>query len=392
VAELGELREQVRRFLESHEFTRQCDSWMRGFDPDFSRAIAANGWVGMTVPEEYGGAGRTFVERFVVTEELLRAGAPVAAHWIADRQIAPTLLRHGNERLRRELLPGICRGQIFFCVGISEPNAGSDVAAIATRAELVNGIWILNGQKIWTTGAQAGHYCYVVARTAREDDRHAGLSEFVVPIDADGITVRPIEDLSRDRHFNEIFFDDVRVDGWRLVGEPGQAFKQLMRQLDYERSGPERILSTYPLFEALLDSGVVRHGAAAATVGRLASRFAALRAMSLRVARAMDDGDPPSAYAALVKDLGNALEQDVSSAVFDLLETEPNLRETDPAPPIERHLADASLFAPAFTLRGGSTEILREVVARRMLGLGDAARTTTSARGVESVDRRAGNG
>jgi alkylation response protein AidB-like acyl-CoA dehydrogenase len=342
---------------------------MRGFDPDFSRALAASGWVGMTVPEEYGGAGRSFVERFVVTEELLRAGAPVAAHWIADRQIAPTLLRHANERLRRELLPGICRGEIYFCVGMSEPNAGSDVAAIATRADRQDDGWIVNGQKIWTTGAQGAHYCYLVARTSSEEDRHAGLSEFVVPIDAEGITVRPIEDLSGDRHFNEIFFDDVAVAGWRLVGEPGDAFKQLMRQLDYERSGPERILSTYPLFESLVDAARACDGAAVAAVGQLASRFAALRAMSLRIARAMDQGDPPSAYAALVKDLGNALEQDVGRAAVDVLELEPHLAEADAGNGVERDLAYAALFAPAFSLRGGTAEILREVVARRMLDL-----------------------
>jgi acyl-CoA dehydrogenase len=369
VAGLGELREQVRHFLETHEFTPECDSWMRGFDPDFSRALAAHGWVGMTVPAEYGGAGRSFVERFVVTEELLRAGAPVAAHWIADRQIAPTLLRHANERLRRELLPGICRGDIYFCVGMSEPNAGSDVAAIATRADHQGGGWIVNGQKIWTTGAQGAHYCYLVARTARHENRHAGLSELVVPIDAEGITVRPIEDLSGDRHFNEIFFEDVAVEGWRLVGEPGDAFKQLMRQLDYERSGPERILSTYPLFESLVEAARAAGGAAAATVGQLASRFAALRAMSLRIARAMDDGDPPSAYAALVKDLGNTLEQDVGRAAVDVLELEPHLPEVDARDGLERDLAHAALCAPAFSLRGGTAEILREVVARRMLDL-----------------------
>jgi acyl-CoA dehydrogenase len=369
VAALGELREQVRRFLDAHEFTPECDSWMRSFDPGFSRALAAHGWIGMTVPADYGGAGRSFVERFVVTEELLRAGAPVAAHWIADRQIAPTLLRHGSERLRRELLPGICRGEIYFCVGMSEPNAGSDVAAIATRADHDGDGWIVNGQKIWTTGAQGAHYCYLVARTERHEKRHAGLSEFVVPIDADGITVRPIEDLSGERHFNEIFFEDVAVEGWRLVGKPGDAFKQLMRQLDYERSGPERILSTYPLFESLVDAARTADGEAAATVGHLATRFAALRAMSLRIARAMDDGDPPSAYAALVKDLGNALEQDVGRAAVNVLEMEPHLPEAGSRAGLERDLACAALYAPAFSLRGGTAEILREVVARRMLDL-----------------------
>jgi alkylation response protein AidB-like acyl-CoA dehydrogenase len=365
-AALRELRAEVREFLDGHEYVSGCDSWMRGFDPEFSRALASHGWVGMTVPEDYGGAGRSYVERFAVTEELLRAGAPVAAHWIADRQIAPTLLQHGNDLLLRESLPGICRGEVYFCVGMSEPNAGSDVAAIATRAEPVDGGWVVNGQKIWTTGAQDCHYCYLIARTSSEDDRHDGLSEFVVPMDAEGISVRPIEDLSGGSHFNEIFFDDVKVEEWRLVGERGKAFKQVVRQLDYERSGPERILSTCPLFDCLLDRNVAGDGAADGEIGRLAGRLAALRAMSLWIAQAMDDGKPPSAHAALVKDLGNTLEQEISVAAVDLLEAEPHLPQSGAGPEIERHLAEAALFAPAFTLRGGSTEILREVVVRRL--------------------------
>jgi acyl-CoA dehydrogenase len=370
MAVLDELRGQVRQFLDEHPRVPRCDSWMRGFDPEFSRALGARGWVGMTVPKEYGGAGLSFVDRFVVTEELLRAGAPVAAHWIADRQIAPTLVRHANERLRRELLPGICRGEAYFCVGMSEPNAGSDVAAIATRADLRDGDWVINGQKTWTTGAEGAHYCYLIARTSREEERHAGLSEFVVPMDAEGVTVRAIEDLSGETHFNEMFFDNVRLAEWRIVGEPGKAFRQVIRQLDYERSGPERILSTYPLFEAMLEPARTWSGRETdVRIGALAARFAALRAMSLRIARAMDEGDPPSAYAALVKDLGNDLEQRVATAAIDLLDMEPHAPETGVPATLERHVWEAAVSAPAFTLRGGSTEILREVVSRRMLDL-----------------------
>jgi acyl-CoA dehydrogenase len=361
---LADLRAEVRRFLEERPFEPECDSWMRGWSPDFSRALGERGWIGMTVPEEYGGGGRSFVERFVVTEELLRVGAPVAAHWIADRQIAPTLVGHANDQLRQELLPGICRGETYFCVGMSEPNAGSDVAAIATRAERDGSDWVVNGQKTWTTGAQEAHYCYLIARTSREERRHAGLSEFVVPMDTEGVSVRPIEDLSGERHFNEVFFDDVRVEDWRLVGEPGTAFKQVIRQLDYERSGPERVLSTYPLLEALL-----AETDGDAILGELAAQVAALRAMSFRIAQAMDDGEPPSAYAALVKDLGNQVEQRVAQVAVGLLDAQPHLTQADDPSPLDRHLWRAAVAAPAFTLRGGSAEILREVVARRMLGL-----------------------
>jgi alkylation response protein AidB-like acyl-CoA dehydrogenase len=369
VTALAELRSAVRRFIDELGRQPECDSWMRGWDPEFSRALGDRGWIGMTVPEQYGGGGRSFVERFVVTEELLRAGAPVAAHWVADRQIAPTIVRHANERLRQELLPGICRGETYFCVGMSEPNAGSDVAAIATRAEHDGSEWVINGQKTWTTGAGEAHYGYVIARTSRAERRHEGLSEFVVPMDAEGVSVRPIEDLAGERHFNEVFFDDVRVEDWRLVGEPGTAFKQVIRQLDYERSGPERVLSTYPLLDSLL-AATDRTAELDAELGALAAQVAALRAMSFRIAREMDDGEPPSAYAALVKDLGNQLEQRVARVAVEVLDVQPHLPEAGATTVLDRHVWRAAVAAPAFTLRGGSVEILREVVARRMLELG----------------------
>lgn len=365
---LHQLRAEVRRFLAELAREPECDSWMRGWDTDFSRALGERGWIGMTVPERYGGGGRSFVERFVITEELLRAGAPVAAHWIADRQIAPTIVAHANERLRSELLPGICRGETYFCVGMSEPNAGSDVAAIATRAERDGREWVISGQKTWTTGAQGAHYCYLIARTSRAERRHEGLSELVVPMQSKGVSVRPIEDLSGERHFNEVFFDDVRVEEWRLVGEPGTAFKQVIRQLDYERSGPERVLSTYPLLEVLL-GGSDRTAEMDTELGAIAAEVATLRAMSFRIARQMDDAEPPSACAALVKDRGNLLEQRVARVAVELLEIEPHLSEDDGAATLDRHLWRAVVAAPAFTLRGGSAEILREVVARRMLQL-----------------------
>lgn len=124
-----------------------------GFNADFSRAMAARGWIGVTIPKEYGGAGLDAFARFVLVEELLAAGAPVAAHWIGDRQSAPLLLHFGTEEQRRTILPRICNDELFFCIGMSEPNSGSDLASVRTRAEKVEGGWKLNGQKIWTTYA-----------------------------------------------------------------------------------------------------------------------------------------------------------------------------------------------------------------------------------------------
>ncbi|MGE4427426.1 MAG: acyl-CoA dehydrogenase family protein [Solirubrobacteraceae bacterium] len=365
------LRDAIRRFLADAAPPSTCDAWLRGFDPELSRELGRQGWIGMMVPREWGGRGFGYVERYVVMEELLAAGAPVAYHWFADRQIAPTLLASGNERLQRELLPRICRGELCFCIGISEPNAGSDVSAIATRATPQGDDWVVDGQKVWTTGAQHAQYCHLVARTDRhQDDPHRGLTEFVVPMDAPGITVRPIEDLSGEAHFAEIFFDGVVVEGWRMIGERGEGFRQIARQLDYERSGPERFSSTLPLLQALLDH--VRREALTGwerEIGELLARLAALRAMSLDVARAMDGGAPPSAGAALVKDLGATFEQDVVTVAREVIE------DVEPAgaggvAPLSARLAEALLHQASFTLRGGTAEVLREIVARRMLGLG----------------------
>jgi alkylation response protein AidB-like acyl-CoA dehydrogenase len=367
-ARMAELRSAIREFLREARPVGTCDSWLRGFDADFSLELGARGWVGMVVPRHLGGGGRSYLERYVVTEELLFAGAPVAYHWFADRQIAPTLLASGNARLQRELLPAICRGELCVCIGISEPNAGSDVSAISTSARRNGAQWTIDGQKVWTTGATHAQYCHVVARSARRaEDPHAGLTELLVPMDTPGITVRPIVDLSGEAHFAEIFFDGVVVDDWRMIGTEGNAFRQIARQLDYERSGPERFLTTMPLLRLLIAEA--RRSAAerwVPEVGALVARLTALRSMSVSIARSMDAGLPPAAGAALVKDLGATFDQDVVTLAADMADD----LDYDGRSEFDARLREALLFQPSFTLRGGTTEILREIVARRMLGLG----------------------
>ena len=365
---IADLRQEVRRFLADRP-AGACDSWLRGFDRGFSQALGDRGWLGLTVPVEHGGHGAGAVTRYVVTEELLSAGAPVAYHWFADRQIAPTLLAHGNARLQDELLPGICRGELCFCIGISEPGAGSDVAAISTRAERTGQGWRINGQKVWTTGAMHAQYCYLVVRTSREERRHDGLSELLVPMDRPGITVRPIVDMAGESHFAELFFEDVEVEDWRLVGTAGDGFRQIARQLDYERSGPERFLSTMPLLDAVLEH-VRRYGEPdwLTPIGQLTARLAGLRAMALGVAEAIDHNPatpPPGATAALVKDLGSEFEQDIVTFALSVTEA----LGPDCGEELRARLREGLLYQPTFTLRGGAVEVLRDVVARRMLGL-----------------------
>ncbi|MGX1675496.1 acyl-CoA dehydrogenase family protein [Streptomyces sp. NPDC055400] len=368
-ADAAQLRSEVRAFLTAEEaagtFEPRCDSWLSGWDEDFSRRLGARGWLGMTIPREYGGHGRTALERYVVTEELLAAGAPVAAHWVADRQTAPSLLRYGTPELRERYLPGIARGECYFAIGLSEPDAGSDLAAVRTRAERVAGGWEITGTKVWTSGAHHAHAFFVLARSAPQEgrSRHAGLSQFVVELSAPGVTIRPIRLITGEHHFNEAVLDGVFVPDDMVLGTLGEGWRQVTSELAFERSGSERFLSTFPLLAALVDELVAQGGTGRRELGHLVSRVWTLRRLSLSVAAALDRGEVPDVAAALVKDLGTRLENEITDTARLLTRTEP---DPSAATGLPRLLADAVLHAPGFTLRGGTNEILRGVVARAM--------------------------
>jgi alkylation response protein AidB-like acyl-CoA dehydrogenase len=367
----AELRAQVRDFLAEERaagaWTPRADVWLSGWDERFSKELGRRGWLGMTLPTEYGGAGASPLDRYVVTEELLAAGAPVAAHWVADRQIGPTLLRFGTEAQRRRFLPGIAAGEVYFGIGMSEPDAGSDLAAVRTRAERVDGGWELTGTKVWTSGAHRARAFFALARSAPRDEanRHAGLSQFIVELDSPGVQIRPIRLLTGAHHFNEVVFDRVFVPDEMVLGEVGAGWGQVTSELAFERSGPERFLSTYPLLAALVGE-LVASGARGVEreVGSLVSRLWTLRRMSLAIAGSLASGEAPELAAAVVKDLGTRYENEIIDAARLLVAVAP-----DPGAEsgYARLLADAVLHAPGFTLRGGTNEVLRGIVAR---GLG----------------------
>ena len=346
---------------------RRARSWM-GFDAPFSRQLAERGWIGLTLPERYGGGGRSAFARFVLVEELLAAGAPVSAHWIADRQSAPLILRFGSEAQRAFYLPRICRAEAFFCIGMSEPDTGSDLASVRSRAERSADGWRLNGTKLWTTNAHVSHYVIALVRSSgTAEDRQRGLSQFIVDLKAPGVTVRPIRDLTGDAHFNEIVFDDVQLGDDALIGEEGAGWAQVNAELAFERSGPERILSSIVLVDEWLAWLRTRAEVPAeqiSALGRIAAQLAVLRSLSLAVTGRLAAGDSPVTEAALVKDLGTALEQHIPDAIARLVGAEPDLT---PPPALLRTLAYVAQIAPSYSLRGGTREILRGMVAR---GLG----------------------
>jgi alkylation response protein AidB-like acyl-CoA dehydrogenase len=362
------LREEVRAFLEENrELVGTPNSdFTTGHDPEFSARLGERGWIGMTWPTEYGGGERTFFERYVVTEELLAAGAPVSAHWIADRQSGPLLLRFGSEAQKAEYLPRITRGKCFFSIGMSEPNTGSDLASVRTTAVREGDGWRINGTKLWSTDAHRNHFIIALVRTEPGSERHAGLSQIIVDLKEDGAVVRPIRNMAGGEDFNEIVFDDVLVPLDRVVGEPGNGWQQVTSELAYERSGPERFLSAYRVLVTFAQAaGATPLPEMAAVIGRATAHLMTLRRMSISVAGMLEEGKSPDVEAALVKALGNDFEKLLPEMVRL---ASPELAAVDPAWATFRETyAQTLLLSPSFTLRGGTREILRGVIAR---GLG----------------------
>lgn len=364
------LRRDVRTFLGTALAQRtpleRAESW-NGFDRDFSRALGQRGWLGMTWPREYGGHDRTAYERYVVMEETLAAGAPVAAHWIADRQSGPTILRYGTEAQKRAILPRIAAGECTFCIGMSEPDAGSDLAATRTRAEKQgDGTWRVNGTKLWTTYAHEADYMILFCRTSGTPaDRQKGTSQMLVDMrDTPGVTVRPVHDLMGQHHFNEVHFEDAVLPADALLGTEGQGWAQVMGELAFERSGPERFLSSIQLLIELIGALQGSEGAAAQqAVGRLFAHLVTLRHMSRGVATLLERGEDASVHAAIVKDLGATFEQDLPDIARSLVDQEPDLESTSRFAAV---LAYTAMAAPAFSLRGGTREILRGIIARQL--------------------------
>jgi len=363
----AELRQKIRTFLQPWTANlppvRRANSWTQ-VDMAFSRALAEAGFVAMTWPKAYGGHERSALERYIVLEELLAAGAPVGGHWIADRQTGPLLLRFGTEAQRARLLPAMARAELVACIGLSEPGAGSDLASVRTAARRVSGGWRIAGQKVWTTNAHVSDLMLALVRSDEGSERQDGLSQFLIDLKAPGVTVRPIVNISGEHDFNEVFLDDVFVPDDALVGVEGQGWHQVTAELSLERSGPERYLSSHVLLEELLriagpDPDPVLRG----TLGRLTAELWTLRQMSMSTAARLAAGQDPVIEASMVKDLGNGFEQGLPQAVQALLEADDPSHDAA----IGAVLNYLLQMAPSFSLRGGTREIMRGIIAR---GLG----------------------
>lgn len=371
-ARSDDLRVEVREFLAEHsQYLQHPNSdFTAGHNPEFSALLGARGWIGMTWPEQYGGGGHSFFDRYVVTEELLAAGAPVSAHWIADRQSGPLLLRYGNEAQREAYLPQVTQGKAFFSIGMSEPNSGSDLASVRTRADKSGDGWVINGTKLWSTDAHRNHYMVALVRTDQNPaNRHSGFSQMLIDLRNDNVNIRPIRNISGTEDFNEVVFEDTFVPADRLVGEPGNGWAQVTSELGYERSGPERFLSAFRVFVELVRAAPADPSPGlAAAIGRIAAHLMTLRRMSISVAGMLEQEKDVVVEAALVKELGNNFEKLLPEvARLALAEPVSGAAHGAALSRFQEAYRDTMLLSPAFTLRGGTREILRGVIAR---GLG----------------------
>jgi alkylation response protein AidB-like acyl-CoA dehydrogenase len=332
------------------------DAWINGFSREFSRELGRRGWIGMTWPVADGGHGRSPIERFVVTEALIKAGAPIAGSWFADRQMGPTLIAYGNDEQKQAFLPGILSGETGWCIGMSEPDAGSDLASLSTRAELDGDQYIVNGQKIWTSFGAVADYCYLICRTSSDGPPHRGISEIVVPMDTPGIEVRPIEDMTTNRHFCEVFFADARVPADNLVGIEGNAFKQTMRQLEHERGGIDRLVSNRALYELALERA---DRSCAVVRQQIAALESAYRIGRILVVREVLE-QAPAGFSAATKCFCTEHEVRVAEFVSATLGADATLWND-----VTQGLA----YAPGYTIMGGTSNIMRNILGERVLGL-----------------------
>jgi alkylation response protein AidB-like acyl-CoA dehydrogenase len=356
------LRREARRVAVDAvaRFGRSNDSWINGYSDEFAKEMAAHGWIGLTWPTEFGGGGRPPIDRLIIGEELITAGAPLAAMWFADRQMGPTLIAFGREDQQAEFLPGILAGESTWSIGMSEPDAGSDLASLKTQARRDGDDWVVNGQKIWTSFAAVADYVYLICRTSAEGPPHAGISEIIVPMDLPGIEVRPIEDMTTNRHFCEVFFTDVRVPAANLVGVEGNAFKQTMRQLEHERGGIDRLVSNRALYRLAVERAaaegrtsdpIVRQEMAAIETGYRIGRILVIREVLKQA---------PAGFSAATKCFCTEHEWRVAQFVARILGPEATLWDD---------VTKGLVYAPGYTIMGGTSNVMRNILGERVLGL-----------------------
>jgi alkylation response protein AidB-like acyl-CoA dehydrogenase len=370
-------RQEVRRFLEEEikngYWEPACDAWVQGFDPEFTKRVAQKGWIGLTWPKEYGGQERSHIDRLILTEEMLRYGAPAACHWFGDRQVGGAILSFGSDELKKEFLPRIVKGEAYFGLGMSEPGAGSDLASLQTRAVEDGDYYVINGQKTWTSCASFAQYFDIYARTDPEAPRHRGISEFIIDAQSPGVSRIPMTDITGTEAWNDVFFDNVRVHKRYLVGEKNRGFYQVLHQLDYERSGMERLMGNYPLFEAIIqfakDNKLSQRPVIRNKLAQLQIEFEVGRLLIYRVALVMEEGHAPNWESSMSKAYSTEFEKRLAGVAMEVLGPYGQLTSSSKLAPLRGMALHSYLGSKGYSLQAGTTEILKNILAVRGLGL-----------------------
>ncbi|HXZ30469.1 MAG TPA: acyl-CoA dehydrogenase family protein [Dehalococcoidia bacterium] len=375
--EQNKFRLEVRDFLEEEikngYWEPTCDAWIQGFDPEFTKRVAQKGWIGLTWPKEYGGHERSHIDRLILTEEMLRYGAPAACHWFGDRQVGGAILSFGSEDLKKEFLPRIAKGEAYFGLGMSEPGAGSDLASLQTKAVEDVDYYVINGQKTWASCASFAQYFDVYVRTDPGAPKHRGISEFIVDAQSPGLSRIPMTDITGTEAWNDVFFDNVRVHKRYLVGEKNRGFYQVLNQLDYERSGMERLMGNYPLFDSIIqfakDNELSQQPVIRNKLAQLQIEFEVGRLLIYRVAFLMEEGRAPNWESAMSKAYSTEFEKRLAGVAMEVLGPYGQLTSSSKLVPLRGMASHSYLASKGYSLQAGTTEILKNVLAMRGLGL-----------------------
>lgn len=374
-------RAEVAGWMDAHlrgefEALRNGGPGEPGFDPGLAKRweqeLASGGWVGIGWPQEHGGRALPLAQQVVFHEEYVRAGGPGRLGHIGETLLAPTLIAFGTPAQQQRFLPGILAGTEYWAQGYSEPNAGSDLANVQTRARREGDHWVIDGQKTWTSWAEESDWIFVVARCEPGSQRHRGLVMLLVPLRQPGVTIRPIRQITGDAEFNEVFFDGARTEGSLNLGQPGEGWQVAMALLGFERgvstlgqqAAFEREMGY--LLEVARRNGASRDPLLRQRIAHAAATLHALRCNALRVL-ANDGGGTPSREGYIAKFAWSNWRRDFGRLAADVLG--PAAVLTDDDDPLARKLRQVWLFSRSDTIYAGANEIQLNLIAERALGM-----------------------
>jgi alkylation response protein AidB-like acyl-CoA dehydrogenase len=384
-AEEEAFRQEIQAFLHAElpagwgmtQFWDPDDDAQFAFAHAFTKKLGQKNWLAVSWPQAYGGLDWPFWQQFIFNEELAHYDAPVVGR-NATRFLGPTIMRYGTEEQKKQHLPGILTGETVWCQGYSEPNAGSDLGSLQTRAVQDGDDFVINGQKIWTSMAHHSQWIFMLARTDPDAPKHRGISYFLVDMQTPGITVKPLIDMSNGHHFNEVYFENVRVPRSGLLGELNRGWYMATTTLSYERSGIEGPASAgrYVLLLTQYARETKRHGRPMAEdpllrqrLGQLATEVEVARALAWRIASIQTKGDIPGPEAPALKVFGSELFQRIAQTGMQMLGLYGQLEPDSKWAPLAGAIERLYLVSVSRTIAAGTSEIQRNIIAERGLGL-----------------------